>query len=124
MPPAIPNNGRTTWIESAPRKLKKLLNYLKLWAMDIGARVAAGKNVMVFYPFVKEKENYWFSMRQLMAIICDYGNIDMESDTVMHCATMDDEIKLTVLGDITAQWQKRAGMRILQLFVPTSRELE
>ena len=72
-----------------------------MWAADIGAQVAAGKIVMVFYQFrVEDKHNRWPSMKQMMQIICDVGGIDMVTGTVMHFGGMYGVEKKRILSDI------------------------
>jgi hypothetical protein len=54
MPATIPNNGRAVYIKSVERNMEQIV-WLKTWATEIGTRVAAGNNVMVFYPFKAQK---------------------------------------------------------------------
>ena len=76
------------------------------WATEIGSQVAAGKNVMVLYPF-KAQKTYWPSMHQIMSMICNIGGIDEKKDTVMHFGDMDGEEKARVLSDLNTNYRKR-----------------
>jgi hypothetical protein len=107
MPASIPDNGRTM-IMQAVNQTNETKEWLKAWAADIGAQVATGKNVMVFYPFKHEKP-IWPSMTQMMALICDEGGIDI-SDTVMHYGGMDSAEKNRILSNINENWKVRVVM--------------
>jgi hypothetical protein len=107
MPDYIPNNGRTMILQFILQKYTK--EFLKAWAADIGAQVAAGKNVMVFHQFRNERD-MWPSMKQMMQIICDVGGIDMATDTVMHFGGMDGADKKLILSDINTHWKVRVVM--------------
>jgi len=107
MPTSIPNTDRTMIIQSVNHGFETK-EWLKAWAADIGARVADGKNVMVFYPFKYEKA-MWPSMTQMMALICDEGSIDI-SDTVMHYGGMDNAEKKRILSNINEIWKVRVDI--------------
>ena len=83
--------------------------WLTARAYDIGRQVSAGKNVMIFYPFIKENAN-WPSTNHVMAAISAIGDIDEERDTVMHNNIMDGKDKKRVLPNIWIEWQKRVVM--------------
>ena len=57
MPGASQNNGRTMFFKPISAGKIGQTKWPMVWAMDIGRQVAAGKNVMVFYPFKREKDS-------------------------------------------------------------------
>ncbi len=95
MPSSIPNNGKTMIMQTANSSFQTK-KWLKVWAADIGAQVKRGKNVMVFFQFRYETAK-WPSMNQMMEIICAVGEIDMNTDTVMHNGRMDGVEKKRIL---------------------------
>ena len=88
-------------------------DFLKVWAADIGAQVAAGKNVKIFHQFrIGDKYNRWPSMKKMLDIVCAMGGIDMTTDTVMHYDGMDGAEKKRILSDININWKIRVVMTI------------
>ncbi len=108
MPQDTPkSNGRTMYIQFVQKGVKTK-DWLKSWAVEIGAQVAAGKNVMVFYPFTEEATS-WPTMHQVMKLICDEGNIDAEADTVMHFGKMGCKAKTKILSKLTTIGSARSS---------------
>jgi hypothetical protein len=109
MPSPVLNNWRTLIIQAVDSNLQTK-NMLKVWVADIGAQVAAGKNVMVFYLF-KYETDFWPSMMQTRHIICAVGDIDMTTDTdVMHYDGMLGATKKLILSGINTYWNIYVAM--------------
>ncbi len=66
---------------------------------------------MVFHPFNHEKE-IWPSMNQMMEIICAVGDIDMNTDTVMHYDGKEGTERKRILSDINSNLKVRVVMTI------------
>jgi hypothetical protein len=56
MPAVFLNNNRTMNIKSVERNMKESV-CLSIWAAEIGAHIAAGKNMMVFYSSRRKIDN-------------------------------------------------------------------
>ena len=108
VPSSIPNTGGTMIMQSANSSFETK-EWHKVWAANIGAQVKSGKNIMVFFQFRYETDN-WPSMNQMMEVICAVGEIDMNTDTVMHNGGMDGVEKKRILADINMHWKKRVVM--------------
>ncbi len=80
-------NGRAMNIKSLPKGANSK-TWLTEWVYDIGKQVRVGKNVVVFYKFIKENPQ-WPSINQVMAAIYAMGDIDQKRDTGMHNNFMD-----------------------------------
>ena len=62
MPVALQSIGRTMFIKPVSAGKIGQSKGLMAWAMDIGRQVAAGKSVMVFYPFKKNVKVMTFNV--------------------------------------------------------------
>jgi hypothetical protein len=86
MPASIVNTARTMITKSVNHGFETK-EWLKAWAANIGAQVADGENVMIFYSCKHEKA-MWPSMTYIMILICDEEGIGI-SDTVRHVLRRD-----------------------------------